>query len=183
MGQDIKKLFDEAPEMVSRELPKGHKSRFEDRLEEEFPKQKPSFSWMKIAASIALIVSLGITGFNYFSFEGTTSNGINSMADISPDLKKVEDYYLSHINYQFSKIKITDDNRTLLEGYFIEMGVLQESYKSTMAKIDSEEEISEETIDALIENLQMRLKLMYQLKAQLKKTDNLNKQQNEDNKA
>ena len=41
MGQDIKKLFDEAPEMVSRELPKDHKSRFEDRLEEEFPKQKP----------------------------------------------------------------------------------------------------------------------------------------------
>ena len=44
MGQDIKKLFDEAPEMVSRELPKGHKSRFEDRLEVTFPKEKPSFS-------------------------------------------------------------------------------------------------------------------------------------------
>ncbi|MBV1888182.1 MAG: hypothetical protein KUG51_02715 [Urechidicola sp.] len=183
MGQDIKKLFDEAPEMVARELPKGHKSRFEERLEEEFPKQKPSFSWMNIAASIAIIISLGITGFNYFSNEDTVGNGINSMADISPDLKKVEDYYLSHINYQFSKIKITDENRSVLEGYFVEMGALQESYVSTMATIDSEKEISEETINALIENLQMRLKLMYQLKAQLKKLDNLNTPENESNKA
>ena len=183
MGQDIKKLFDEAPEMISRELPKGHKSRFEDRLELEFPKQKSSFSMMRIAASVALIVSLGFSGFYYFSSVDESTNTINSMADISPDLKKVEDYYLTHINYQFSKIKITDENREVLEGYFVEMGALQESYKNTMATLDDEKEISEETINALIENLQMRLKLMYQLKAQLKEINNLNTQENESNKA
>ena len=63
------------------------------------------------------------------------------------------------------------------------MGALQESYVTAIGAIDSEKEISEETINALIENLQMRLKLMYQLKAQLKKIDNLNTKENESNKA
>jgi len=182
MGQDIKKLFEDAPEMVSRELPKGHKSRFESKLDSEFKNPKSNFSFIRIAASIALVVSLGFAGFYYFSSADIDANKINSMADISPDLKKVEDYYLTHINYQFSKIKFTDDNRVFLEAYFVEMGVLQDQYKNTIASINSEE-ISEETINALIENLQMQLKLMYQLKGQLKKLDNLNKQQNENNKA
>lgn len=183
MGQDIRKLFEEAPEMVSREIPKGHKNRFETRLDEEFPKKKPTFFFMKIAASIALVLSLGFSGYYYFNTIESNATQINSMADISPDLKKVEDYYLTHINYQFSKIKITDENRAFLDAYFDELGTLQESYKKVIATIDTEEEISEETIDALIGNLQSRLKLMYKLKAQLKKLDNLNKQQDESNKA
>ena len=105
MGQDIKKLFDEAPETVTKKLSKGHKSRFEDRLELEFPKQKPSFSMMRIAASVALVVSLGFSGFYYFSSVDVSTNTINSMADISPDLKKVEDYYLTHINFNSQKLK------------------------------------------------------------------------------
>ena len=183
MGQDIKKLFKDAPDMVSREIPKGHKNRFETRLDSAFPipitiGKKSNFSILKIAASFALIVSLSLSGYFYFTVEDNSVQ-INSMADISPDLKKVEDYYLTHINYQFSKIKITDENRAFLETYFVELGLLQEAYKSTIAKIDSEEEISEEVIDGLIENLQSRLKLMFQLKAQIKKIDNLNKQENE----
>ena len=182
MGQDIKKIFEDAPEMASREIPKGHKNRFESKLDSAFPKKESTFSIMKIAASFALIVSLSLSGYFYFNVDDSSTQ-INSMADISPDLKKVEDYYLTHINYQFSKIKITEENRAFLETYFVELGLLQEAYKSTIAKIDSEEEISEEIIDGLIENLQSRLKLMFQLKAQLKKMDNLNKQENENIKA
>lgn len=182
MGQDIKKLFEDTPEMGSREMPKGHKSRFESKLDAEFKKPKSNVGLMKIAASIALVVSLGFAGFYYFSSVDVDANKINSMADISPELKKTEDFYLAHINYQISKIKITNTNRAFLESYFVELGVLQESYKTTIASINSDE-ISEEAINILIENLQMRLKLMYRLRAQLKKLDNLNKQQNENNKA
>jgi len=182
MGQDIKKLFEEAPEMDLREIPNGHKNRFESKLDATFKSQKSSFSWMNVAASIVFMMSFGFAGFYYYTSIDVSTNTINSMADISPELKKTEDFYLAHINYQIAKIKITDKNRSFLESYFVELGVLQESYKSTIAGIDSEE-ISEDTINALIENLQMRLKLMYQLKAALKKLNNLNKQQNENNKA
>ncbi len=182
MGQDIKKLFEETPKMSLRELPNGHKNRFESRLDSEFKNSKSNSSWMKIAASIALIVSLGFIGFYYFSSVDDDTNKINSIADISPELKKTEDFYLTHINYQISKIKITNDNRSFLESYFVELGVLQESYKNTIASIESDE-ISEEAINTLIENLQMRLKLIYQLRSQLKKLDNLKKQHDENNKA
>jgi len=182
MAQDIRKLFEQETKMVTKKLPRGHNIRFESRLEQEFPKVKPSFSFLKIAASIVIILSLGLSGYYYLPF--TDSNvKINSMADISPDLEKVENYYLTHINYQIAKIKRTDENRAFIDIYFVELGSLQESYKNNIASIDSDEEISEETINALIENLQSRLKLMYQLKAQLKKLDNLNKQQNENNEA
>lgn len=192
MGQDIKKLFEEKPDLETKKTPFGHKSRFEQRLDQEFSHKRNSYSGLKIAASVAILIALGFTAVYYFNSSsfGTEivkvtedKNKINSLADISPDLKKVEDYYLTHINYQFSKIKITNDNRTFLETYFVELGALQEAYKISIAKIDSEEEISEEIIDGLIENLQSRLKLMFQLKAQLKKIDNLNKQENENIKA
>ena len=68
-----------------------------------------------------------------------------------------------------------------MAAYFDQLGELQNEYDTTIASI-SEEEISEETIDALIQNLQSRLKLMYQLKGELKKMNNLNTQENESNK-
>jgi len=181
MAQDIKKLFENAPEMVVKELPKDHVNRFESRLNQEFTKEKSSFSFLKIAASIVLIMSLGLSTYYFFPYDNS-SDKINTMADISPDLKKVEDYYLTHINYQIAKIKRTDENSGFLDAYFVQLGKLQEKYNQSIATLNTDE-ISEETIDALIENLQTRLKLIYQLKAQLKKIENLNKQKNENNEA
>jgi len=178
-------------EKMMRKLPDNHRNSFEQRLTKELHQKSENYhTFLKIAASFLIIISLGVVGYQFFkpdaakeivSTEEKSVKKINSMADISPNLKKVEEYYLMHINYQFSKIKITDENRAFLDSYFVQLGKLQEAYSNLIAEIDSEE-ISEETINALIENLQMRLKLMYQLKAQLKKKDNLKKQENESNK-
>lgn len=191
MGQDLKKLFENAPTLETQKLLSGHKARFEDRLEEELPiAKKTSFSLLKIAASVAIVVSLTVSGFlflNNGNSQGIAGNDdspkkINSMADISPDLKKMEDFYLNHINYQMSKIKMTDENKVILTTYLAQLGELQKEYDNTIASLEGDE-VSEETIDALINNLQSRLKLMYQLKAQLKTLENLNTQRNEDIKA
>jgi hypothetical protein len=178
-------------EKMMRELPNNHRNSFEQRLTNELHQKSGNyFTFLKIAASFLILLSLGVIGYQFFKSdaaqeivltEDKPAKKINSMADISPNLKKIEEYYLTHINYQFSKIKITDENRAFLDSYFIQLGKLQEDYNNSIAEINSEE-ISEETINALIENLQMRLKLMYQLKAQLKKKDNLKNQENESNK-
>lgn len=175
-------------EKMMRELPANHREIFKKRLQEEVQENSQNkFQFLKIAASILIIMSIGIIGYK-FDFSGDSQEivqsekepekKINSMADISPDLKKVEDYYLTHINYQIAKIKITDENRAFLDAYFTELGKLQDTYNRSISELNSDE-ISEETIDLLIENLQMRLKLIYQLKARLKKIDNLNKKENE----
>ncbi len=175
-------------EKMMKDLPINHREIFEKRLHEEMQeKSKDKFQFLKIAASILVLMSLGILGYQFdysenpqeiTQTEEKPDKKINSMADISPDLKKVENYYLTHINYQIAKIKITDKNRVFLDAYFTELGKLQDAYNKSISELKSDE-ISEETIDLLIENLQMRLKLIYQLKAQLKKIDNLNKKENE----
>ncbi len=185
MGQDIKKLLKQESEMTTRKMSNGHKKRFENRLDNEFPQFKNQFSFLKIAASIALILSIAFVSFKYFNTskveiveDKETPNKIKSMADISPDLKKIEDYYLANINYQISKIKITDTNKELLEVYFSELAVLQKEYDELNAKL-GEDEINDETIDKLIENLQMRVLLLKRLKSKLNKIENLNLKQNE----
>jgi len=186
MKVDIRDIIKK--EKVMRDLPNNHRNNFEQLLQKELhQKTKNNYTFLKIAASVLLLISLSFTGYQLFNSDVSQdvvqtkdepSNKINSLADISPDLKKIEDYYLTHINYQLSKIKITDENRIVLDTYLVQLGELQEEYNNSIAEIDSDE-ISEETINALIDNLQMRLKLMYQLKAQLKKIENLNKQEDE----
>ena len=61
-------------EQEIQEMSSGHKARFESRLEDELPKTKPSFSMLKIAASIAIIVSLAVSG--YLFLETDTSGNI-----------------------------------------------------------------------------------------------------------
>ena len=104
-------------ETTMQELPKDHRELFEQRLKKEFPKKRAiNLRFMQIAASIMILLSLGIAGYQFSKSDVpeeivqkdlVTVKKINSMADISPDLKKVEDYYLTSINYQIAKIKIS----------------------------------------------------------------------------
>ena len=185
MGQDIKKMLEGESELKTHKLSDEHKSRFENRLNEEFPAKKNQFSFLRIAASFLVLVSVSLLGYQYMNnadsldIVKTEKNKINSISDISPDLKKVEDYYLANINYQISKIKITDENNDLLEVYFSQLGELQKEYDELNTKLNMDESVNEDTIDKLIENLQMRLLLLKQLKKKLNTIENLNLKQNE----
>lgn len=183
MGQDLRNMFSEVEEKRDSKLSKGHEKRFLDRLEDEFPEKKKSYSFLKIAAAVALMLSLGILTFKFVgNKEGTeivkVKKEINSIADISPDLKQVENYYLTNINYQLSKIKVTETNKEILEVYFSQLGELQKEYEQLNEQLKGDE-ISEETIEKLIENLQMRVLLLKQLKSKLNKIEKLNSKQNE----
>ena len=186
MGQNIKEMLKHDLKTASNKLSEGHKSRFEDRLDKELPKKKNQFPFLRIAASFLVLVSVGLLSYQYLNSNGlskeivkTNEKKINSIADISPDLKKVEDYYLANINYQISKIKINDKNKDLLEVYFSQLGELQKEYDELNTKLKIDEDVNEDTIDKLIENLQMRLLMLKQLKKKLNKIENLNLKQNE----
>ncbi len=177
---------------MMRKLPKNHREQFEQRLKNDLhQKAKMNYSFMKIAASILMLFSLGFAGYHFFKAdvpqeivrtENVSNKKINSMADISPNLKKVEDFYLSRINYQLAKIRITDENRDLLELYLSQLSVLQQEYGELNLKLNAGE-ISENTIEALIENLQLRLQLLKQLKKKLEIIENLNSEENESKQA
>jgi len=175
-------------EEMMRELPNNHRVSFEQLLHKELhQKSKSKYAFLKIAASVILLIGLSFAGYQFFntsvSNDGVLTtdkpaNKINSMADISPDLKRVEDFYLTQINYQLAKITITDENRDLLEVYLSQLSDLQKEYNNLNSQLINNK-VNEETIDALIENLQLRLQLLRQLKKKLQIIENFNIKENE----
>lgn len=196
MAQDIRELLKQDQESTTEKLPAGHKKRFEARLEQALPqtRETSSFIWLKIAA--VLIVALGI-GYFYSSqpnlpednpivnvpAEDQEENSSENpgatqqvtLADISPEFKKVEDYYMANLNLGLAKINITEENKVLIDAFMAQLAELDKEYGRLNAEI-SKNGPNSETIEALINNLQLRLDLLFKLKNKL---DELKKEKNE----
>ena len=107
MAQDIRALF-KNDKITNEKMPENHQERFLEKLEAALPEAKQSrFSWMRIAASVVVLLGLSFGALKYFQPEGgaDTPEIVNTkivdtktLGDISPGLKKVEDYYLASIN-------------------------------------------------------------------------------------
>jgi hypothetical protein len=192
MAQDIRKMMrDFEPEEPN--LPKGHEARFEALLNKNFgtENKRKSFSWIKVAA--IGIVFLGLSIFGYYTLSDKTNNEnmlvetdnsqTNSenikqirLGDISPDLKKVEDFYLTGINVQLASLPINPENKDLIDGYMERLGELDKEY-ILLNKELNEVGPTEAAITALIENLKLRLDLLFKLKNKLKELKNQNDEQ------
>jgi len=194
MAQDLRELMKgEASEKAT--LQKGHEERFEALLNKKMPQKQttPSFSWMKVAAIAIMMLGVAFFGYQYLSdFTGNTidknsnpivnseeisteKNNSISLGDLSPDLKKVEEYYLMGINVQLASLKIDSENKDLVDGYMKQLGNLDKEYKKLSIELNKEGP-SEATITALIDNLKLRLELLFKLKNKL---NELKKQENE----
>lgn len=192
MARDLRKLFEEEQESEQFLMTKGHEKRFMDRLEKELPKQgKSSFFILKIAASILVLASIGT--FFYINGEDNTipttivdkepvvetKNGI-SLGDLSPDLKKVENYYVANINLVLSKLDASGDNKVLVDGYMERLAELNLEYKNLNAELNQIGP-NDQTITALIKNLQLRLQLLQRLKEKLNEVQSSKSEQYETN--
>lgn len=203
MARDIKKMFENySPEPL--ELPKGHEARFEAKLDKAFSEtiseeKNTSKQWLKIAAVAIVLLSVSFFGYQQLSNSGATSiddsknfvveedaktiEEVNTpkltLADISPDLKKVEEYYMTGINVQLASLKINDENKDLVDGYMQRLAELDKEYTSLNVELGKVGP-TEATVTALIDNLKMRLDLLFKLKNKLKE---LNNQNNEEYKA
>ena len=192
MARDLRKLFEEEQESEQFLMTKGHEKRFMDRLEKELPKQeKSSFFILKIAASILVLASIGT--FFYINGEDNTipmtivdkatvvetKNSI-SLGDLSPDLKKVENYYVANINLVLSKLDASGNNKVLVDGYMERLAELNLEYKNLNAELNQIGP-NDKTITALIKNLQLRLQLLQRLKEKLNEVQSSKSEQYETN--
>ncbi|HEY9184859.1 MAG TPA: hypothetical protein VIM94_06025 [Salegentibacter sp.] len=189
MEQDIREMFKNEAPHTPEKLPKGHKKRFEARLDKEFPgssKNNQLYFFMKIAA--VLVVALGI-GFyllqpNNLTNEPTVvgteveeqeeQNAAEipaekqfQLSEVSPEFKKIENFYLASLNMELAKIDINDENRDLINSFMEQLADLDEEYQRLNMEI-SKNGPNEQSIDAMIGNLQLRLELLYKLKNKLK---------------
>ena len=177
MAQDLRNLFEEDSKDQQTKMSEGHEARFLEKLENEFPKERKSthrFSFLNIAASVVLLLGLSYGGYQYFQTPSETDEPIKivdaelkSLGDVSPSLKKVEDYYLASINLELSKVQLTPENKELFDGYVERLKELNDEYKALTIELNTNGP-NEATLDALINNLKFRLNLVMRLKEKLK---------------
>jgi hypothetical protein len=175
MAQDLRKLFEEDHKEKHVKMSEGHDTRFLRKLEQELPNKNKSnrFSFLNIAASIVLLIGLSFGGYKILNPSHIDNpkgeiveTEIKTIGDVSPDLKKVEDYYLASINLELSKVKLTPDTKELFDGYIERLKELNEEYDKLNIEL-TENGPNEETLDALIDNLKFRLNLVMRLKEKL----------------
>jgi len=187
MGQDIREMFQNEEQVGREKLPKGHQSRFEARLEKKLPIQKKrNYSgFFQIAA--VLVVALGIGAFFLFNNTQDPVQNNNQMvetpieepennenvgsteyrlSDVSPEFKKIEDYYMASVNIQLAKLDMTPDNKELIDAFMKKLETLNEEYIALNAEIQ-DTGLNEETVEAMVANLQLRLDLLKKLKTKL----------------
>ncbi|MDA9343790.1 hypothetical protein OAC43_01025 [Flavobacteriaceae bacterium] len=175
MARDIRELF-KNDKITNERMPENHQERFLEKLDEALPEAKQStFSWMQIAASVVVLLGLSFGVFKYFQpqvsenaqeIANTKIVDTKSLGDISPGLKKVEDYYLASINSELSKMTYTPKTKELFDGYLIQLNELDKEYQKLSLEL-TESGPSELTVNALIDNLKLRLNLLYRLRSQL----------------
>ena len=192
MGQDIRELLknNSFVEKDNEYLSPGHEMRFLDRLNESFPQPEKkskivlfnnTFSKYYVAASLVLIFLLGSYTFfdlqqNDFStvLKQESNKSQLNLADVSPEFKKIEDYYLASINVELASLQVNSSNKKLLDTFMEQLSKLDEEYQLLQQDLKNEADLNI-AIDALIQNLQLRLDLLQEFKEDL---NTKNEQQN-----
>lgn len=170
MPKDIRNLAkDFQPKSV--ELSDNHEEKFLKKLQEEMPRKKKSYRWIYAAASLVLLLGFGIKFYPDINSgdpdpKKTTIEQVVNLGDISPEMQKIENYYLTAINYEIASLEVTPENKALLDEYFEKISKLDADYKRLNQKL-KKEGVNNDTINALITNLQLRLQLLIQLKDQV----------------
>lgn len=181
MQQDIRNSLKNYKEK-NIELSVNHSNKFEVLLKKELQLQKPikkNYKWISIAASVVLLLSLGIKFYPTTIIEKTPVKSKEiSLGSISPEFETIEEYYKNSINLEISQLELTDENNEMIDGYLLKIAELTKEYKSLTLELNKNG-VNDATIDALIRNLQLRLQLLKRLKKQLKHLKNLNKTQND----
>lgn len=177
MGQDLRNLF-EKERCKKYPMKEGHEERFLELLDKEMPQKKNSLVlFWRLAAAVAIIISVAIFTLrkDYTAQptdtmvveEGTKNTAETiSLGDLSPDLKKVEQYYVANINMELAHLDVSGENKALVDGYMEQLSELNSAYTSLNQELNSFGP-NDQTIAALIKNLQLRLQLLHRLKEKL----------------
>ncbi len=192
MAQDIRELFKNDMSLPAEGLKKGHEARFNARLDAHFGTQEKAkteaYLWMKIAAVLVVIIAVaGLLLNNPLTrgIEASLPPEANQVADatvqkvqlsdFSPEYKEIEDRYLASIHMELAQLNVTEDNKAVVDAFMGQLEELNHEYDRLNADL-VETGVNDQNIQALINNLQLRLDLLFKLKEKLNEL-----QQSQDN--
>jgi hypothetical protein len=178
MEQDLREMFKKEKEEQKFVINKGHEERFLNKLNHDMPKDKKvNKLWLSIAASIVVLLSVGFGWLFFVDNDKMKTTIVDkgskdmeetefTFGDLSPDLKKVENYYVANINIELAKLEVLPDTKELIDSFMEQLNNLNLEYKTLNLEL-KELGPNDQTITALIENLQLRLQLLQKLKKKL----------------
>ncbi|UJH92566.1 hypothetical protein LZ575_08840 [Antarcticibacterium sp. 1MA-6-2] len=189
MAQDIREMLRNQDSDSTEKLNKGHEKRFEARLNKELPQKKSNTSYYLLSIAAVLVVAIGI-GLFFFNNPAPVTNDTEivdtpteeapeeellnekqfQLSDVSPEFKQIENYYLASINLELAKLEINNDNKALIDAFMLQLEELDKEYQRLNAELT--ENPNEQTVEAMIANLQLRLELLLKLKNKLKEIKN-----------
>ncbi|HEY0054587.1 MAG TPA: hypothetical protein VGB63_04450 [Pedobacter sp.] len=124
-----------------------------------------SFGWVKIAATIAIVLTVGLILWQY------QKTSVADISRINPQLAKQQYYYASVIQEKQDELKqIKKDDPALYKEFSTEINVIEENYLKLKKNLSTSPN-REETVKAMIRNLQIQIQI---LNEQLKIIDRVN---------
>ncbi|MAD98083.1 MAG: hypothetical protein CMB99_12225 [Flavobacteriaceae bacterium] len=142
----------------------GHFERFERKLKQ--PKKRQfKWQWLSVAASITLIFTFWLGSY--------TQKQTLDLADVSPKMEEVQDYFVSTI---YQELQTVEKHRSLETETIIEQALesieeLEDEYKSFVQELNNNGE-QRKLINAMIKNYQRRLDILENLLIQIDQIKN-----------
>lgn len=153
MENNLEQFFSET-NFDFQEPSKGHEKRFEKKLNTPTATtKKTSWKWLSVAASVVLLVGFWL-GSNHQKKQ-------MELADVSPKMKEVENYFVNSIQ---SELKLIEKSRSLETEKVIEQALnqleeLEENYQVFIAELNTQGN-TKKVIHAMIKNYQRRLDVL-----------------------
>ena len=179
--KDLRKDFDFKSESLK--MSKGHEKNFENKLDSAFgkkPKRDLSVVYKMVAGAIIAVLSTVFIlnqnqSFAEKPFEEKVENSRIGLGDLSPELKNIEDYYLTSIKLELATLETSTEYDAMVNSYLEELQNINKAYADLEQELNNVG-VSEDIINAMIDNLQLRLELLQDLKQKL---NNLKQKQDE----
>ena len=192
MSQDLRELF-EGDRDNKYQMKDGHESRFLKRLDTTMPVQENRrWRMWSVAASVAILFGIGVYFFSAAEQDLPTKTTVVeksdatqkeagiSLGDLSPDLRKLENYYMANINLEISQLEVSTENKELVDNFMERLSDLNIEYNALNKELNAMGP-NDQTISALIQNLQLRLDLLLKLKNKLNELKSSNNEQVKNN--
>ncbi len=151
---------------------KGHLDRFERKLNLPQKRNKTSWKWLSVAASVVLILGFWL-GSNHQKRQV-------DLADVSPKMEEVQSYFVTAIHQELKTLEKNRslDTETIIEHALEELEELEDNYK-TFVKDLTKNGKQKTIINAMIKNYQRRLDILENTLKQIEIIKNPNLLNNE----
>lgn len=162
-------IKDNKEHISSFDLPQGHLSRFQKKLDKQKPVDK--IYWYSMAAAVALLLSLSI--FIRYQQKQTKeiadTKRLISLSDVSPQYKEVEEFYRQDLyrkinEFQQLNCKINQEQKEMIHNELQQLDIVYQSLQEDLKQNRQDERI----INAMINNYQYKIEFLELVIEQIK---------------